>query len=237
MRQQLEALYNLQAVDIQISKINERLAAIGGANDLKRALIAARSTRDAAKQELTSTEIELKDSELKLKSLDERRTVYERRLYGSNVSNPKELSNIEKEIYMIKDQQSELDQRTLELYEAVEQIKEKVKELEERAIKIERTLRKTLKDSAENKAALETEMSQLQEQREQALAKVTNKALLAKYDSIRKHTGQTAVAKVVGYMCEGCHTALPSMITRNLLQNNNIEICENCGRILMLGDL
>lgn len=234
MKDQLLALYELQAIDIKLAQLNSRLAALGGAKDLRRQYAAAKTVLDAAEKSLSGNETELLDLELKLKSIDEKRVNFEKRLYSGSISSPKELSATEKEIQMLKDQQGKLDSRTLELYDIVERARAEAQEARAKVADIEKQYRQAMAAEAVEKTQIEAELAELASQRDAAAAKVADKALLSRYEVVRKRSGGTAIAKVVEGRCEACRVSITSFTTRKLFEAKEIISCENCGHILVL---
>lgn len=234
MREQLNALYELQAIDVKIANATSRIAQLTGSKELRAKYSLSKKALDKAEKILATYESEVRDCELQLKSIDEKKDNFQKRLYSGSITNPKELSSTEKEIEMLKTKQSELDERTLELYELVEQAKNKVESSKNITLKIEAQARKAIKLEATEKARLEAELVELNSLRETAVIKITEKPLLSKYEAIRKHSGGTGMAKVIDGRCEGCHVAITSYTITNLVKDSQIEMCENCGRILLL---
>lgn len=234
MKEQLLALYELQSLDLGIAQARAKLAAMSGAKELKLKLAAGRSQLETAEKTLHALETELKDSELQLKTLEEKRVGYEKRLYNGAIVNPKELSAIEKEIQMLKEQQGKLDGRTLELYDQVETVRNKVQSLRKIVAEIERRVEEALSRESSDKADLEAELADLQAKREEAARKITNKPLMARYDAVRKKTGTTGISKVIDGKCEGCRISLAAFMMRKLSECDEIVTCESCGRILFL---
>lgn len=233
MKEQLAALYELQSLDVTITRAEAELAALTGARALKQQLAAAKKLADEASGELHEQETELKDSELKLKSIDEKRGSVEKRLYGGTVSNSRELQALQKEVGILKEQQGKLDGRTLELYDLVEAARAQAKSAEETAAKIESKINEALAHESSERVRLQAELAEANKQRAEAAAKVTDESLLSRYEAVRKKTGATGIAKVVQGKCEGCHVAITPFTVRKLFEDKGFELCENCGRILM----
>lgn len=234
MRDQLNALYELQRVDVEIARANVGIEALQGAQALRKQYAVAKKELGIAEKAELDSEIELKDSELKLKSIDEKRTATERKLYGGTVSNPKELSSLEKEIEHLKNQQGQLDGRVLELYEQVETLREKAKSVRTAFEAIEKQARAALGKEATERKRLEAELARLEPERAEMAEKVTDKHMLSRYDAIRRKSGGTGIAKIVDHRCEGCHVHVTNFTIRNIFDDKGIEYCENCGRILTM---
>lgn len=234
MREQLAVLYGLQTIDITVSGIRARLDAMDGAKALRRKYGVAKVACEALQKEMLANETNLKNLELKLKTIDDKRGGHEKRLYSGAIVNPKELAAIEKEIKMLKAQQGELDVQVLELYETVEKLKAGVDAATEALLEAEKTARAAMKKETAEKTKLEAELNELMPQREELAKQITNPVLMSRYDSARKRTGSTGIAKVIDGMCEGCHVSITGFIMRNLYTNGELQMCENCSRILML---
>ena len=233
MKEQLAALYELQSLDVTITRAETALAALAGARALKQQLAAARKVADEAAAKLHEHETELKDSELKLKSVDEKRGSVEKRLYGGSVSNPRELQALQKEVGLLKDQQGILDGRTLELYDLVEASRSQARSAEQIVNGLESKISEALANEASERTRLEAELSEAKARREDEAATVTDTSLLSRYEAVRKKTGTTGIARVVQGKCEGCHVAILPFTVRKLFEDKGFELCENCGRILM----
>lgn len=234
MREKLHALYDLQAIDLKIARANAQIAALTGSKELRVKYSTAKAALDKAEKTLAAYESEVRDCELQLKTIDEKRNTLQKRLYSGSISNPKELSATENEIETLKNKQGELDVRTLELYELVEGAKAKVESVSEIKQTVEARARKVIKHENNEKARLEAEIAELTAFRGSTAAGYQEKSLLSKYESIRKHTGSTGMAKVVDGKCEGCHVAITSYTINQLVKDESIETCENCGRILLM---
>jgi uncharacterized protein len=234
MKEQLLALYALQTLDVKITQANARLAALDGAKELKKKHAAAKLVRDAAEKALSEQETELMDLELKLKSVDEKRVNYEKRLYSGAISNPKELGAVEKEIQMLKDQQGKLDGRALGLYDTVESARNSAQAARKTTEDAEKQVREALASEASEKKKLDAELVELTSEREKDAAKVTERALMSRYETVRKRTGGTGIARVVSGKCEGCRINIMPFTVRKLGENKELVNCESCGRILVL---
>ena len=234
MKEQLSALYELRSLDVSITRINARLASLGGAQEMRARLADAKSALGLAESKLTSHETELIDSELKLKSLDEKRAGFEKRLYGGSVTHPKELGAIEKEVKMLKSQQGQLDGRTLELYDLVDKAREEAGGARQAVADLEDQIKAALEQESEEKARLEADLADTTNRRGDVAPKVTDKALLARYEVVRKKTGGTGIAKGVEGKCEGCRISITPFTARMLYEDKEHVCCESCGRILFL---
>lgn len=234
MKEQLTALYELQGLDVRIGQIQARISAMTGGKDLKAKLGIGRPQLEAAEKALAKTEADLKDSELQLKSIEEKAAGYQKRLASG--SNPKELAAIEKEIAVLREQQGKLDGRTLELYDQVEAARGKVENLKKIIAQIESRLESTVSQESAERESLDAEMAELTKKRAAVAAKVSDRMLLSRYEAVRKRTGSTGIARVIDSKCEGCHVSLTTFMVRKLYNPTEMLNCESCGRILFIAD-
>lgn len=234
MKEQLKALYEVQRLDVAISQASAQLEALDGALTMRQKHAATKKQSDATHQTLIDTEMQLKDKELTLKSIDAKRAATEKKLYSGGIMSAKEVSSLEKEMEHFKGQQNELDEQVLELYDTVESLRVKSKSAESLVADLEQKVREAIAKEAVERKRLEAELVRLEPEREAAVAKVTNRQLLSRYEAIRKKSGSTAIAMILEHKCAGCHVAVTSFTIRNIFEEKGIEYCENCGRILML---
>lgn len=234
MKEQVLALYELQGLDVRIAGINEALGRLDGARALRTRLASAKKTLQDAEAALHEVETELKDNELKLKSIDEKRGSYEKRLYGGGSRSSRELSAMEKEVELLKGQQGQLDGRVLELYDRVEAAKARFVDARKAVEHLESEVTRALSQEAAERQRLEAELAEVRSEREEAASKITDRALMSRYESLVARTGGTGVARVVNGKCEGCRVSVTSFTIRNLLEDKDVERCENCGRILLM---
>ena len=228
----LQSLYKLQQLDSQMARIRRTEAALdtGAA-----ATQSAAEGRDAAEQKRTALhhlQGELKDRELKLKSVEEKRKTYHDRLYKGNVTNAKELANMEKEIAALGRQRSDLDEGVLELMDQVERAQADLTVAEEQAREADTHRSDTVAAFRTRHEALELEMTDLSRRRAEAAAQIEDKTLLKRYEDIRAKFGGVGIAKIEDGSCGACRMSLPSALIKSVKDYAELQKCENCGRML-----
>jgi predicted nucleic acid-binding Zn-ribbon protein len=231
----LDDLSELQAVDSQLLRLKRSQAGLdNGAEAAKK----AQSLRDAYNKqnnELHRLSGDLKDCELKLQSIETKLKTNQQRLYQGTVSNPKELVNIEKEIGALQRQRSELDERILQLMDDVEGQKQQTHCAAEEARLAETQHATTVSGFQSKFEANKQEIAALEERRCLIVEAISDKALLKRYEDIRARHSGVGLAKINNSSCGACGMALPSGTIRAVREGNEIQTCENCGRILTLG--
>jgi predicted nucleic acid-binding Zn-ribbon protein len=235
LKENLAALYTLQQLDTALDTIKRQMAALDPGR-------AERAIYDGAKQEHTTAETHLhqlqatiRDTELEQKSVEAKRIHEEKRLYGGTVRNPKELQALQEEVEMLGRQRGRLDEKLLELMEALEAAKTE-----------EANKKRTLKSAAIALKARQEEYKQQAEvlteqgkevflQRKQAVPPVPPN-LLKQYETLRASKGGLAIAGIIeGDACEGCRMKISGSQLAQVHEAAQITFCDNCNRILVVG--
>ncbi len=228
----LKALYAVQQIDSAIQRSKKAQAALDNGTAATAAAEAARSVAQEKRSDWQKSSGDLKDSELKLDTIETKRKSYQQKLYQGTVTNPKELSNIEKEIEALGRQRSDLDGRILELMEEVEQAQAALTVAEEEARQAEGHQSATVSAFRSRHEALDLELTDLAQQRRDAATMVEDKAALKRYEDIRAKSGGIGIAKIEGNACGGCHMTLPATLIKTVKEGAQMQTCENCGRLL-----
>jgi len=234
LQDDLKLVLDLQTVDLHIQRVKKSLASLDDGTKLKAVADAAAATLAEGVKTHHHMQGELKDSELKLSTLETKLKNYEQKLYQGTVTNPKELSNIEKEIAMLGKQRSDLDGRILELMESVDAQHKEVRGLEAAAEREKASYNAHMQAYKERKESLTKELAAVTAQRPGVLAAVSSQSLLKKYEDLRARTSGQSLAHIVEGSCGGCHMRLPSFMVTSVKSGSELCTCENCGRILIV---
>lgn len=233
MREKLEALYNLQLIDLDLAKTQKALASLDDGTSAKQQVDAARQKMNTADKLLHEANTELRDNELNLKTIEAKQQSFRDKLYGGTVSNPKELDSMEKEVEMLGRQKGKLEERILELYDIVEERTASLAEAQETLKAQEARLEEHLRGLEQDTATLKARIQELTANRAEAVTSV-DPILLKRYDSMRARLGGVVVSRVEAENCTSCHTQLMAGVARDLNADKEIVTCENCGRLLYI---
>ncbi len=121
VRDTLTALYAVQEVDTLLVRAKRSQSNLDNGTEASAAAEAANAVSKQKRDSYHKLAGELKDSELKLETVETKRKSYQQKLYQGSVTNARELANFEKEIEALGRQQSDLDGRILGLMEEAEQ--------------------------------------------------------------------------------------------------------------------
>ena len=228
----LKALYAVQQIDSSVQRAKKAQVALDNGTAATAAAQSARSLAQQKRSAWQKSSGDLKDSELKLEAIETKRKNYQQKLYQGTVTNPKELSNIEKEIEALGRQRSDLDGRILELMEETEQAQAALTVAEEEARQTEGHQSATVAAFRSRHEALALELADLARQRQDAMLLVEDKAALKRYEDIRAKTGGIGIARIEGNSCGGCRMTLPATLIKTVREAAQMQTCENCGRLL-----
>lgn len=233
MSEHLKALYELQQIDTSLAKSMKARASLDAGASMKRQLAVIRQEHEDADKSLHEANTEMRDCDLNLKTIESKSKSYNDKLYAGKVTNAKELSSMEQEIAMLGRQKDKLEERILELMDVIEARKAVLAIAQASLAKHEEEYAAYMTGQRRKAAVLDAKIKQLAALREDSAPKV-DKALLARYESMRGRLGGIGVSKVDEGTCSVCHTQLLKNIMGALVSDEDIQTCENCSRILYL---
>ncbi len=229
---QITALWHLYALDQERDEKTRRAQQIEQllANDPK--LAAAQNARDEEDKRLTELRMTLHDRELESQTLDAKIKEVESRLSSGRVTNPKELTSLEKDRQMHLRNRSDLDGKTLELMEALERAQKRSGDSSAVLKQVEAVRTEETQKLARERKALDTRLAELAPLRDQARAALDAETL-ATYDRLRSAKGTNALARLKKDACSACGMQIPSGLISRIDEGEELVFCPDCGRILV----
>ncbi|MBM4429100.1 MAG: hypothetical protein FJ026_01965 [Chloroflexi bacterium] len=226
-----QILYRLQLLDSQLSeqlsKLRETESLIGESQEL----MLARRAYEQATAQSSLCKKRLRDLEMDLQRINARIRSTEERLYGGQVSNPKELAGLQQDYQHSKQARGRLEDETLSAMLQLDDCQEAAAVTSERLANIETTWRQGQESLARQIEQLRTQVGALRGQRAEMAARV-QPGDMAQYEELLRKKGGRAVALLVGQMCEGCRVTVPASKSQLVRRSEGLETCTNCGRIL-----
>ena len=226
-------LYALQEIDTRIAELERELAGLDDGTALRAELEELKATTESQAAELHGLEKELLDTELRMKSFEEKKSDFERRMYSGQVTNPKELGDMQREVEMLKHSISDLEDKALTLLDQVEERKGTSAEARQASDDAAKRLVEVVARFERESARCRAELEELAARREPAAAAAPREAL-KRYEALRPRKANTAIVLAVGGVCQACHVSLATDLVRELKRSNDLRFCDNCGRILHL---
>lgn len=233
IKQQLADLYELQQADTGIGARKRALRELDDGSRAEEALAAALDKLNALKERQQSLESGLLDRELRLRGTEDERAAKSKQAYGGTISDPKQLSALEKKIAELGRTKDRLEEEILGLMEELEEAQAQVAAQQTAVDELERKTTAVKQRYEAETRRLRGELKDLQGTRDDLAGRI-DAALLKQYDALREKTGGLAVAAVRRGSCEGCRVSLPSGYAPRLQAHTELIRCENCRRILYL---
>lgn len=231
----LSDLLALQDHDILTEQVRHRRANLPEAAAV-RDLELQRSALTGRRAELAAEQARLgHDQEALERDIDTSRAKQAelaKRLSATSV--PREAQTLQHEIDTAHQRQTELEDRELELMEALEPIDAEVTDLDGRIAALEEQLTVARAELAGREAEVDAELATLAAAREPIVAAAGE--FVASYEKTRTQRGGIAVARLAHGTCDACHMQVSSSELQRLRQLPAGEVaeCENCGRMLVL---
>ncbi len=232
-----ERLLEVQDHDTAIDQLRHRRSSLPEQSELAgvegrlAGLESGAAEAQAARHELGARQAALEEQ---IEASRSRRTELERRMYGGQVSAARDLQAMDDEVKHLKRHISELEDREIEIMEALEPIDGHLEaaETQRAALGDDRDrLRGSIAEAVER---IDADIASQGEARRVAAATVPPD-LLARYERLRTTLAGTGAARLVGGSCSGCHLALPAMEVDRIRKAPPDEVitCDQCGRILV----
>jgi hypothetical protein len=230
LRKQLELLWELQRIDLDLKSVREdrdRYPQEIRKLEEKKNLENERIQKD--RERLNSLEKERKRKEGLLSQELEKIKRAEARMF--EVKTNKEYQALLSEIDAIKDATGREEEEILQVMDEVDALK---KDLAKREKELTVTLEKI---EAERMGLQETmargeSLWKEQMDRRERVAKQLESKLLKLYDTLREKRHGVSVVNVVGETCQGCFVNVPPQMFIEVQRNNALIRCPNCNRIL-----
>ncbi len=224
-------LYRLQQLDSTIAhaqvEIKEIMTILGQDEVLQKALLneaAAKGVLEKKQKSLRKAENDVKDQEAKLKRV-------KAKLYGGNITNHKELEDLQQKSASLQRYLEVLEMRQLEAMMEVDEAEENHEQTTQALSEIHANREEQHAELLSEKAALETQIRELVENRPGLLTNIPPKDLEL-YEELRKSRAGIAVATIANKSCTACGTRIPSAIYQIARSPSQIAQCSTCKRIL-----
>jgi len=231
VNEELSTLYKIQQIDLEVARLQQALAQLDTGAELERRIGALEAEQAELRRRQEAFENESLDCELEIRTLEEKRDRFNSQLYGGRVSNPRQLHDLEEEVAMLGREIRKVEDRLLELMEALESLRSQIAARESQLGQLTQALQQARAVHAETSGRLATELSQFEAQRQEEVSKVSAGAL-RRYDQIRLRSGNLGLVRVTGSDCPGCHIGLPSETIKQLKAGKAALTCDNCARLL-----
>ena len=182
------------------------------------------ATLKSAQQALKGAEAEVDKQKVKIEQS-------EASLYSGNVTNPKELQDLQNEAAALKRYLATLEDRQLEAMLEVEAAEQANQAALDKLKGVKARLADQNKNLTAEQADLDKDLERLDAER-QAAHSPLDASLLTVYEQLRQQKRGLAIAAVNEGACAACGTTLTPAQNQNARSASEICYCPTCGRIL-----
>ena len=234
MKPDVAALLDVQADDIKLYGIEDRLSALAPRltaleHDRKKAVDALAQSRE----QVTAEEKRQREVNDRLRQHRELKERSEGLL--NQVTTPREaaaaMAQIDQAKRFIADEEREIEALNTRLAD----MRRLVSDREKTVSDIELVQQETRVTLDSDRGTLEQELAQIRSERDRKAQSVP-RPLLQRYDRIRQKRRSTAVFPLRGESCAHCDTAIPMQRRSSMVATGATELCEGCGVLLYAGE-
>ncbi len=234
MKEQLDLLRNLQAVDLELDTRENSVGQIRKQlEDHKLILEKLASDLETQKSELQDTIALKSQREIELADSDAATARSKERLM--NVSSAKEYNALEKEIEVLSRKSEETREQLDHLREAIDVNERAIADKESKIEALRDQIEGAEKDAEGQLAQLEKSIEKTRSTRNTARERIKN-PIMRRYDFIRQRRGGSAVCGAIEGACQGCFMMLPPQQFIVLQRGETLVTCPSCQRILFFED-
>ncbi len=230
MRVQLELLWELQKIDLDLQDIKEEKDRYP--KDMKMLEEKQKVEKERIqkeKEKIESLEKTRRQKEGQLSSEQEKIKRAEGRMF--EVKTNKEYQALLTEIDAMKEAGSRMEEEILQVMDEIEEVKKDLSKREKEAKvtleKIEGERKKLQEKMTHDEKAWSKEM-----ERREALSKQIDQKLLKLYNTLKEKRQGVGVVGVKRETCQGCFVNVPPQMFIEVQKNNALIRCPNCNRIL-----
>jgi len=234
MRDDLRQLLHLQSLDTRMAEcLAEKEARFSELELLDKKLQASIKESEQEKERCQRGKVTLQD--LEQEAAAKRGKIEKLRQQSGMIRNNREYQAAMHEIAGFESDISLIEDKMIEAMELIEQEQETLAGIEEDIVRARQKLAEEKEIVAREVAALDEEAARLKKDRA-AVAEDLDAEVLPRYERIYGGRGGRAVVPVVDGACQGCYMQLTPQMANDVLKDDRIYFCENCGRFLYLAE-
>jgi predicted nucleic acid-binding Zn-ribbon protein len=230
LREQLELLWELQKIDLELKSIKEerdRYPKEMKKLDERQNIEKERIQKEKEKIELLEKERRQKEGHLNAEQEKIKRA--EGRMF--EVKTNKEYQALLSEIEAIKEANSQEEEEVLQVMDEIDELRKKLSKREKEVAitleKIEGEEKVIQGRIAQGDLALKR-----QTERREALSKQLDSNLFKLYNTLKEKRQGVGVVNVKNETCQGCFVNIPPQMYIDVQRNSDLIRCPNCNRIL-----
>lgn len=226
-------LYDLQLVDNSIAQVEESLRAIESKLGDRSALAPLEQRITTLKQQLADLEKRIRSQELEEGSTRQKLQALERRMYGGEVTNPRELEGMGAEQKLLHARLEKQEEALLDLMSSQEEVEQA---LGAASAELEAETRRWEEEQERLAGEKEAGLARLKELKARRLVAMQplDEESLKTYEQLRATKHGLAVSKVERGLCTACKMVLAVHVQQRARTGRETVFCQSCGRILYI---
>ncbi|MDI6900478.1 MAG: C4-type zinc ribbon domain-containing protein [Anaerosomatales bacterium] len=167
--------------------------------------------------------------------LDEKMEVEQAKILSGDVTNPKELQNLSRELDSLRRRRDKLDNQTMGFMEKLENGQAQAEKVRDALTKLAAREARLVEEFKHAGGELTGEIATLKRKRT-TLLKELDAELTARYEEALATKHGVAVGALRDGVCSACRMALPAERVQALLAGPAVAICPTCHRLLVVRD-
>ncbi len=231
VQDQLQQLFELNQVDVQIDGIRKKISEVPGRKDqIGQTVRELEAKIGASREKIASLEKERGGLETEIQVLRERLEEFQKKV--NSIKTNREYQAALKEIAETKEMQRQMEEKLLGVMTQLEALNKELQS-DESLYQTEKAKgEEEMNLFAKQETEVQTETAAFEEQRKK-IRGLLGAALLAQYDRIRL-ARPDVVAEVVGGTCQGCHMRIPPQLSIEIQKLHAVHSCPSCRRFLFV---
>lgn len=230
MHEQIRVLMLLQNMDGQIrEKTIAREELLAEIETREKGIVENRADGGTLRAEWEKKDKLRRDKEKELQ--DEGRKAAEKRMKMAQIKNIKEMQALQREIDLIKQGNSQLEDELISVLEELEAEGNILKEKEEGLKAMEEEWRGKRQEAEAQLAELDQAVTEASKTRGETASQL-NEDLIGRYELIFARRGGIAVVMASGGICQGCHMNIPPQLWNEIIRSDKLILCPSCHRII-----
>lgn len=226
------ALYRVQQLELEIINHTKRIKTINQEIENDEALRQAETDYENAKSEYDDAAKRATEMELEIAALVDKRQASESTLYSGEVTNPKELQDLQMEVESLMRRKDVLDDELKRMITERDACQQKLEECETILEETRAARAAENQELLEEKANLTTTVNEQLNKRKAAVTKIPAD-IYKTYKSMRVKNSNRPVSVLKDEACTVCGIEQNSMVINAINRSNDIVNCQSCGRILI----
>jgi len=230
LHEQIRVLMLLQNMDGQIrEKTIAREELLAEIETREKGIVENRADGGTLRAEWEKKDKLRRDKEKELQ--DEGRKAAEKRMKMAQIKNIKEMQALQREIDLIKQGNSQLEDELISVLEELEAEGNILKEKEEGLKAMEEEWRGKRQEAEAQLAELDQAVTEASKTRGETASQL-NEDLIGRYELIFARRGGIAVVMASGGICQGCHMNIPPQLWNEIIRSDKLILCPSCHRII-----